>query len=292
MKHINITICLIIFGFTSMHAQQELQLSNDRFTLLQFNPAHAGILDDDAYASAYLSYRNQWLGFEGAPKTYSLITDYLLEDYNVGLGLSLFSDNIGLDSKLEVAGNYSYRVNLNEGFLNFGIRTAYSSFGSEFNAIRAVDAGDIYDQGNDQISIFSVGAGIMYHSENLRIGISVPSIAVLANTENSRFKERHIYFHSSAKLGDRGDFIRVEPTILFKYQRAVPIQAKIGAIAWINESISPAVHYRWDDALVFSLGWLLDERLQLGLAYDFTISELRLVSDNSFEIQLGYTFKD
>lgn len=291
MKQINIICCFIILSLGSLQAQQELQLSNDRFTLLQFNPAHAGIMQEDAYAATYLSYRNQWLGFEGAPKTYSLIGDYLIEDYNVGLGLSLFSDNIGLDSKLEIAGNYSYRINLNEGFLNFGIRTAFSSFGSEFSMLRNVESGDIYDLGDTRVSIFSVGAGVMYHSENLRIGISVPSIAVLANTENSRFKERHIYFHTSAKLGDPGDFLRIEPTILFKYQRAVPIQAKIGAIGWINESISPGIHYRWDDALVFSLGWLLDERLQLGFAYDFTISEVRLVSDNSFEVQLGYIFK-
>ena len=290
MKHINIIIYLLLFGCVTSQAQQELQLSNDRFTLLQFNPAHAGIYHDDAYASGYLSYRNQWLGFEGSPKTYSFLTDYLIEDYNVGLGLSLFSDNIGLDSKLEVAGNYSYRIDLNEGFLNFGIRTAFSSFGSEYGKVRNVEAGDIYDQVDARISIFSVGAGLMYHSENLRIGFSVPSIAVFANTENSRFKERHIYFHTSAKLGDPGDFFRLEPTLLFKYQQAVPIQAKIGVIGWINESITPGIHYRWDDALVFSLGWLLDDRLQLGLAYDFTISRLRLVSDNSFEVQLGYRF--
>jgi len=273
-----------------MYGQQELQLSNDRFTLLQFNPAHAGIYNNDAYASGYLSYRNQWLGFEGAPKTYSFISDYLIEDYNIGLGLSLFSDNLGFDSKLEVAGNYSYRVNLDEGHVNFGIRTAYSRFGSEFSKIRNVESGDIYDQNNNLISIFSVGAGFMYHSENLRIGFSVPSIAVLAITPNTRFKERHFYFHGAFKLGDPGDFLRIEPTLLFKYQEAVPIQAKIGAVAWINESISPAIHYRWDDAFVLSLGWLLDDRLQLGLAYDLTTSKVRLVSDNSIEIQLGYIF--
>lgn len=290
MKHIYKIAACLLFALSNLSAQQEFQMSNDRFTLLQFNPAHAGIYQQDAYASGYLSYRNQWLGFEGAPKTYSLITDYLIEDYNVGLGLSFFSDQIGLDSKLEVAGNYSYRIDLEEGYLNMGLRTAFSRFGSEFNRVRNVEAGDVYDQGNASVSLFSVGAGVMYHSENLRIGFSVPSIAVVSTTNNNRFKERHIYVHTAFKLGDPGDFLRIEPSLLFKYQRAVPVQAKLGAIAWINESMSPGIHYRWDDALVLSFGWLLDERLQLGVAYDFTISDIRLVSDNSFEIQLGYIF--
>ncbi len=292
MKQIYILI-LTALATSLCHGQQELQLSNDRFTYLQFNPAQAGIfMEKDAYASSYLSYRNQWLGFEGAPKTFSLATDYLLDDYNVGIGLNLYNEEIGIDSKIEAAANYSYRIKLDEGFLNIGLRTAYSSFGAQFSTIRNVEAGDIYDQGNNRINLFSIGAGLMYHSENLRIGVSVPSIAVIATSDNAQFKQRHVYLHTAFKLGDPGDDLRVEPSFLFKYQEAVPIQAKVGAILWINERITPGLHYRWGDAFALSFGWLLDDRLQLGLAYDFTVSNIRLVSENSFELQIGYVFRE
>ena len=289
---------LYIFIFTTIlchlgFGQQELQLSNDRFTNIQFNPAQAGIyLDDQTYASGLLSYRNQWVGFEGAPSTYSLAADYYLKDYNLGLGLSVFNEQIGIDSKMEAAGNYSYRIRLNEGFLNLGIRTSYSRFQSSFSKIRNIQTGDIYDQNNNQFNIFSVGAGLMYHSENLRLGFSIPTMTVIATSDNAQFKQRHIYFHTAFKLGDPGDDFRIEPTLLFKYQEAVPIQAKIGAILWINERMTPGLHYRWGDAFALSFGWLLDDRLQLGVAYDFTVSDIRLVSDNSFEIQLGYLFRE
>ena len=289
MKTIFLIINIFFIASANVVAQQEFHLSNERYSLLNFNPSSAAAFaDQEVRSSAMFNFRNQWFGFEGAPTTYNGIVEHFMEDYNIGLGLSLFNDQIGVDSKWQVSGNYSYRIRLREGFINAGISTSYSRFGNDFTQVRNVDAGDIYDNGSDPVSVFSAGFGIMLHDESLRIGFGSPAFFAFSSEDSNRFKQRHYYAHASFKLGDDFDDIQLEPTLLFKFESSVPVQTKLGLIVWIYDQFSPSIQYRWEDALVLGFGWLVDERFQLGLGYDITLSQLRTVSNNTFELQLGY----
>ena len=100
MKYIYIGCCILLS--INLISQQELLFSNDRYNILSFNPAISGVFDDDTYAKANISYRNQWQGFDGAPLTINGGLEYFLDDNNIGLGLTIFNDQIGIDSKFEL----------------------------------------------------------------------------------------------------------------------------------------------------------------------------------------------
>lgn len=281
-----------MLAVVNTEAQQELLFSNDRYNILSFNPGQAGVFDnDETYASAGLAYRNQWLGFKGAPVTMNGAIDYLLSDANIGLGLTIFNDQIGIDSRIEIAGNYSYQIKTRDGLFSGGIRTAYTTVSSDFTKVQNVTAGDIYDDVNEQFSIFSVGVGFVYQEENIILGLSVPNVAAFSTDPRfTNFKKQHLHANVSFKLGDYTDDLRIEPSLLFKYQPAVPIQAKIGVFAHLNNTITPGLHYRSDDAVAFSLGVNFDESYSIALAYDLTLSKIKNVSNNTLELYLGYKF--
>jgi len=288
-------IIIVFFSFiiNEISAQQELLFTNDRYNMLSFNPSIVGAFDDDkTYAIANLAYRNQWLGFEGAPTTINAGAEYFLEDSNVGLGMTLFNDRIGVDSKLEIAGNYAYQIKTRDGIISGGLRTAFTQIRSDFTKVQNVDSGDLYDDQLENISVFSVGLGFMYIEEDLKLGIAVPSVVAFSSSSRFKdFKERHLYVNASFKLGDYTDDFRFEPSVLFKFQESVPIQAKIGLFGYINNNIIPGIHYRTDDAVAFSLGLKLQDQFDIALAYDWTLSKIRQVSNNTLELFLGYRFQ-
>ena len=66
MKKLIIIIATVGFFTPQLKAQQDPMLSQYMFNGLYINPAYAG---SHKYWSSTLSYRNQWVGLEGAPST-------------------------------------------------------------------------------------------------------------------------------------------------------------------------------------------------------------------------------
>ena len=86
-------ITLAIFGFFNLSAfsQQDPMLSQYMFNGLYLNPAYAG---SHKYWTSTLTYRNQWVGFDGAPETFIAAVDGPLPNKNMGLGLIAVHDKI------------------------------------------------------------------------------------------------------------------------------------------------------------------------------------------------------
>jgi type IX secretion system PorP/SprF family membrane protein len=88
------TIAVLHF---SMFAQQDPQVSQYIFNQLSFNPAFAG---SGARMNFVGTFRNQWSGFEGAPKSYLVNIDSKTDKINSGAGLSFIRDEIGFERSL------------------------------------------------------------------------------------------------------------------------------------------------------------------------------------------------
>ena len=89
----------IIFLFSfNLQAQQDDQLSQFPFNPLAVNPAYAGCKGG---FSGVVSARNQWTGFNGAPKTMALCLHTSLKDNKMGLGLRLRDEKNVFDQKIE-----------------------------------------------------------------------------------------------------------------------------------------------------------------------------------------------
>src|SRR6266478_2641059 len=110
MKPISKIIFLIaaVALTVSVHAQQQSAYTNNLLNMYAYNPAVAGA---QPYAQANLSYRNQWAGFEGAPKTFLMsMNGPLKKAKNVGIGGLVVSDKTGLITTNTAYATFAYHV--------------------------------------------------------------------------------------------------------------------------------------------------------------------------------------
>jgi len=102
-------IVIIVFLFAlQLSAQQDPQYTQYMYNMNVINPAYAGSKENLSFG---LLYRSQWAGLEGAPKTGTFF-GHSPVGKNVGLGLSVISDQIGPVKENNVYADFSYTLNL------------------------------------------------------------------------------------------------------------------------------------------------------------------------------------
>ncbi|MBL0024110.1 MAG: PorP/SprF family type IX secretion system membrane protein [Saprospiraceae bacterium] len=291
MKY-RIIILFFIFIWTSVksiiNAQQEIILTKYTFSSLLFNPAYAGSAGY-GQGSVLLQYRNQWIGFEGAPTTFLAGGEMSIANDKVGVGIMMGRESIGIDSRSEISSNYAYRIELGKGNLALGIRAAWSYFQSNFSDITHVEINDpVFDRPNTSYNVFSVGTGLYYNTENLYVGFAIPSLSVPGSKYGSSLKARHIYANMGMMLGNDGSFIKLEPSLLFSYQKAAPLQMTFGLNLWMDGRFAIGGHLRTQDAIALSAEAFILDRFRISAAYDFTTSDVQKASDGTLEIMIGY----
>ena len=107
MKKLTLLFVSIFMG-SMLQAQQLPQLSQFMINDFAINPAIAGM---DDYYQIKTSVRNQWVGIEDAPKT-TLLSIYGKSSDHVGLGGSVFNDQVGPTSRAGASLTYAYHLNL------------------------------------------------------------------------------------------------------------------------------------------------------------------------------------
>jgi len=288
MKYILFIISTLIC-FT-LHAQQEFQLTNFDANSLFINPAYAGSNGQDK-GSLFLNYRDQWIGLEGSPKTMMIGGEYNIFEDKVGIGASISRESIGIDNRIDLLTNYSYRLKINEddSYLSVGLRVGFHFFSSEFSKINYSDAQDnIYDGQNDQFNVLTVGTGVYYTNKDTYLGISIPALTTISQ-QSSEFRKQHFYLQGGSKVffNDYNEKA-LEPTLLLKYEFAAPIQYSLGAKFWFISQFAIGALYRSEDGIAITSHLRLNEDLNMGVSYDFNTSELKQDNVGSIEIYVGY----
>lgn len=280
---------ILLFSLSPMlmSAQQDLILTKYTFSSLFFNPAYAGSAGEQE-GSILINYRDQWIGLEGSPKTVLLSGDVNLFEDRVGIGMSVGRESLGIDTRLDVLLNAAYRIYVgDDGVISGGLRAGFHNFNSAFEDINYENFADpIYDQPSNRYNGISLGAGVYYNSEEFYAGFSVPAIANISDQTN--LKSRHYYLHTGALLGGEYSELKIEPSILLKYEKAAPVQYTVGANLWLIENFSVGLHYRSSDAIGLSAEFIIADQLSIGAAYDFTTQDLNKESSGSMEFLLAY----
>src|SRR5690606_8590570 len=101
------------------------------FNGLLINPGYAG---SHVQLSATISYRNQWVNFEGATQTATMGIHSTFNRERVGLGLLTTSDRIGSYTNTGVFASYAYRIKmLRGGVLSMGVQAGFNNFKADFS---------------------------------------------------------------------------------------------------------------------------------------------------------------
>jgi type IX secretion system PorP/SprF family membrane protein len=290
MKTKFILFTLLIMG--SVYAQQDAQFTQYMYNTININPAYAG---SRGVMSAFVLHRTQWVGLDGAPLTNTASIHTPIEGSNLGVGLSLVNDRIGISDENNIAADVSYTIETSEDYkLSFGLKFTANLLSVDFNRLTLRKPGDyaISQQYNINNKFSpNIGAGIYYYSDKSYVGISAPQFLETkqySDNSTSVATERMHFYLIAGRVFDINDEVKFKPTALTKLVPGAPVQLDLSANFLFNEKFTLGVAYRWSAAMSAMIGFQISDSFNVGYAYDLETTKLANYNSGSHEIFLRY----
>ncbi len=300
MKRIFVIGILLLFCLLSF-SQNEANYTQYMFNPLNYNPAYAG---NKRVFSALTVYRNQWVGIDGAPKTFTFAAHSPVNkrNLNIGVGLEITSDRIGPINNTKIQGTYAYRFRVNRvdrGLLGFGIRAGILRTGYDWNRISYKNENDLLvgaDQTARVVPIFDLG--VYYHRENkMFIGASIinvnnPNLDQKSTIETEVNRQFSNFTFTYGKIFEFNDRVMFRPSLLVQYtlNANVPPMADIN-LSWLfSQTIWLGVSYRTVNAISAIAEYEISREFRVGYSYDYYLGELSQFSSGAHEIFLGFNY--
>ncbi len=298
IKQYSIAILLVVLlGYSSISfAQQDPQYTQYMYNTQVVNPAYAGSRGSLDFAALY---RSQWVGLDGAPKTGTFtVNSPIGAAENMGLGLSIVSEEIGPARESNVTVDYSYTINTSDNYkLAFGLKAGIDVLDVDFTKLNIFDGGDVFEQNIDNRLQPQIGAGVYYYSDKFYAGLSVPNFLNTKHFDESDIgstsaqtiaAERLHYFFITGYVFDVSESVKFKPALLTKLVSGSPLQVDISANFLINEKFTLGAAYRWSAAFSALVGFQASDGLFIGLGYDRETTDLTQFNDGSYEVMLRY----
>ena len=245
---------------------------------------------------AGLIYRNQWYsGIDGSPKNINLYGHMPIAKRRSGIGLNILTDKLGLDKILTIGADYAYRIKFSgSNVLALGLGARVENARSDWDEANSeVDGGDgQIGAGVESASTFNVGPGVYFKNSKFYLGASLPRM--LANSlygDKDKFSGKvNTWFFQGGLSLPIGSNVELLPNVQVRYNPSAPFDFDANLNLMFNDHLMVGASYRLDDSLDGLLVYQFTNGLRIGVAYDFTLSELKKPTNGSFELMLGYTF--
>jgi type IX secretion system PorP/SprF family membrane protein len=284
MKKLLIIYC--VFVCCVLNAQHQTFYSQYIYSGLLINPAYAGSQDAINVTSVV---RNQWSGFVGAPRSVNFAIHSPLKNKRLNVGLSIVSEKYGISSRTEINGVYAYRIKLASGHLAMGLQGGIDVFRNDWNLIKTTDLNDPSYQMPVQSKVYpKFGAGVYYNAKNFVAGVSCPKLIQFDNTILTNYISLNVF---SAYVFHPSEDFSIKSSILIKYIKNSPTQADLTSTFYIKHFFGLGIGYRTKDAAYAFIDLQLNDQLNIGYGYDFTLTSIRKYSGGSHEFMLRYLFK-
>lgn len=290
---LSLTLVVMLLLLPKAYGQQQVQYTQYMFDGSIINPAYVGA--DEALSMTFI-YRNQWSQVEGSPQSQTLSAHTLFKEKQLGVGIILNNDKIGVHKALNVASNFAYHLKLGKSqVLSFGLKTGWHNRRTDYASL-AAQAGNDPSINNASISdsYFNMGAGIYFRTPKFHFGYSTPELIpkelTLNDSTNARLSDLNQFIFAKIKF-DLGQQIDLMPSVLLKYLNGVPLSYDLNVSATYRKVITTGLSYRKSESFDFILRLQVTPQFQFGYAYDYPIGDISHLSNASHEIMARYLFK-
>jgi len=300
-------LLLIAFSTAPALAQQVVQYSQYMFNGLYINPAYAGYRGP---VNFHTYYRSQWTGMPNGPSTLALAADMRTAGDNVGLGLNLMSDRVGLEKRIYAYANYAYRLRVGwdpEDRLSFGLGLGFIHSGFDNAAARTQDPESV----NIENSFLpDARFGVYYSTNTFYAGVGVDNLIsqLIFNDSNgsTRIPPVTQYYLTGGGIVPLATDILLKPSILVKNANNAANRAwttDLNAAVIFAEQFTFGLSYR----TALSSGKQLSESLKrpnsiialaefvaagqfrIGYSFDYALNKINNQVGGTHEISLGYS---
>lgn len=292
-KFVNIGLTLIIWwGCTVASVGQQTPIYSQFFqNPYVYNPAFAG---QDGRSVAFLSYRKQWIGIDGAPET-STLSFHTPMKRNIALGGMVYYDKRSLLKSTSVSLSFTYKAILDEKqYISFGLAGGVSMNNIQLDNINdpsILSDPALFDLVDNNLSP-NASFGINYHIKGFNLGFSLPSlfkrevvgIEQFATVELDPIKNYTIMSSYKFPLGNGS--ISLEPHVLYRVTETLPNQWEALAVLHLRDLIWIGGSYRQEYGATALLGMNIGELFSVGYAYEFANTLVDGIPDGTHEVQL------
>ncbi|MFN5295537.1 MAG: type IX secretion system membrane protein PorP/SprF [Flavobacteriales bacterium] len=255
------------------------------------NPAYAGTQNA---IPMYITYRNQWAGFKGAPVTMTA-SGHMQGPRNSGFGAILQRDDTGgAISRTGLEATGSYRVDLN-GYdgISFGLGLSANQFKVDNSKLVVMDETDVALNGMQVESTFNIDAnfGMLVYGDDYYFGFSSPNLIQSklkvsgVNADDNR-NARHYHIVGSYRYDITEDF-DIQPSGLFRFTNNTPPQIDMNVRVGYQQMAWSSISWRLKDAIALSVGGTY-ENFVLAYAMDISTGKARIMSPFTHELIVGY----
>jgi type IX secretion system PorP/SprF family membrane protein len=296
-----------IAGICCLHfasAQQRPHYTQYILNNYILNPAVTGI---ENYTDVKFSYRNQWVGFPGAPQTmYATIhapigkqdyrttptsfqvpgdnprgksywEEYTAAEPHHGIGGSIINYKTGYISRLTATVSYAYHLglgpnlNLSAGFAG-GI-TTFTIDASKIELANPVDPAIGGFTSDLRKTRPELSAGLWLYGSDFFAGLSVQQIIPqrVALVNNDQYKNSVTIPHFIATAGYRfmaGDDINILPSTMVRYISNMPLFLDVNIKTQYRDKIWVGGNYRIKEGFAAMAGINVSNTFNIGYSYD------------------------
>ncbi len=287
---IKVAAFMFVVGMSTAGWSQQISMySQYMFNDFAINPAVAG---SKTYAPVGLSFRRQWTGIKDAPVTQTLSAHTFLGS-TMGVGVNVFNDASGPTRRTGLSAAYSYHLKVGDrSKLSLGLAAHMTQFVLNRDKLITENPNDqaIMNQtSNELIPDFTFGT--YWYGERHFFGVSAFNLLETNSdlyditTPVTNTLDRAFYVNGGYRF-QVGETFEIEPSVLFRYMLNAPFQLDVNSRFILQEKYWIGVSYRLNDAAVAMLGIDLGA-INIGYAYDYTLSDLQNFSTGSHEVYLG-----
>ena len=308
-------ILLVVFSGQITFAQQLPIYSQYLYNKILINPAVAG---SDGYTRLGLAAREQWVGYDGAPRTFSFLwqTRFLKRSYRitqrgnsqslsprtegrVGLGGYVFSDRNGLINRNGAQLSYAYHTWVADNTqLSLGLAINAYIYKIDDSKINFSDQNDPWLNNSLRKGLFVPDAtfGVNLLNPKYNFGVSVDQLFQASGKiggseiyKEFRLKRQYYvygsydFFHGSRNV--------IQPSFIFMGSEQLLPQADIGATYIFHDDFWMGLAYRTSKAVITTVG-MNYASIFINYSFDFTLQEIQRVTYGSHELSVGFKFGD
>ena len=292
MKKILIIAAALFFTF-NLNAQQDAMYTHYMDNTLAINPGYAG--SRDALTIMGL-HRSQWIGFEGAPKTQTVLLHTPVPYKKIGLGLSFINDEVGPTNTTSFFIDFSYKIKVSKkANLAFGFKGGFNRLNNNLNVLSLDNPQDEAFVSNfDTKFLPNFGAGLYFYTDKFYLGVSSPKIlennisAQTITTTDAGGEARH-YFLIAGYAYKIDNEWTLKPTMFYKTTEAAPMELDLTIQAIYQNIVWGGLMFRTGDAMGALVGISITEQFDVGYSFDWSyMNATAKYNGGSHEIMLRY----
>jgi len=291
MKKIILLSTLLSAITLSTIAQQTSNFTQAFVNPYLLSPTYAGNSTD---LRAFAHYRNQLVGFKGAPESMLFSLDKGLPHERMGIGLQVYNDKMNFIQRFGANLSYSYLVPINEiQSIRFGLSAGYVNTGIDLQSVIASNSEELEKFARLRPNAnFTSDFGVTYMRKKLQAGISVTNINYAKPQLESRsfaYLQNPVYqLFVGYELPIIND-LTFNPLVIARSSQGTEIMVSANAIFNFKKMFWGGLTYDSRSSVGGTVGLIFDN-FTLGYNYGYPTSALATISAGIHEVCVGYNF--